>query len=99
VFAGQVSVTQVDSRNAVIRRADTTDRFTNDATFLAFSQNAEFACTLLWNPCAEENPVHTFCDPEWARRPTTTTRAKSPGEWLITAFCSALIISVKKNHP
>ena len=28
-----LSVTQVDSRNAVIRRADTTDRFTNDATF------------------------------------------------------------------
>jgi hypothetical protein len=28
-----LSVTQVDTRNAVIRRADTTDRFTNDATF------------------------------------------------------------------
>jgi hypothetical protein len=28
-----LSVTQVDSRNAVIRRADTTVRFTNDATF------------------------------------------------------------------
>ena len=27
-----LSVTQVDSRNAVIRRADTTDRFTNDAS-------------------------------------------------------------------